>query len=97
MIPRTLDHDYVTLEPLDVRAFATSDPRGFLAQYPGPAVLDEVQRAPELFSYLQEELDRDPAPTWSSLGIASSSVGAVGCGRADHSLATPTTRKRWRM
>ncbi len=55
-------YDYVTLEPLDVRSFATSDPRGFLAQHNGPVILDEVQRAPDLFSYLQEEVDRDPVP-----------------------------------
>lgn len=54
--------DYVSLEPLDIRDFAVSDPRDFLAQYRGGAVLDEVQRAPSLFSYLQEELDRDPTP-----------------------------------
>ncbi|MCI0434184.1 MAG: AAA family ATPase, partial [Gemmatimonadetes bacterium] len=52
----------VSLEPLDVRDFAVTDPRGFLARYRGGAVLDEVQRAPALFSYLQEELDRDPVP-----------------------------------
>lgn len=56
------DYDYVTLEPLDVRDFATSDPRGFLAEHPGPAILDEVQRAPDLFSYLQGAVDEDPAP-----------------------------------
>lgn len=56
------DHDYVSLEPLDVRDFADTDPRGFLAQYGRATILDEVQRAPELFSYLQEELDRDPTP-----------------------------------
>jgi predicted AAA+ superfamily ATPase len=56
------DHEYVSLEPLDVREFAATDPRGFLAQHGGGAILDEVQRAPELFSYLQEELDRDPEP-----------------------------------
>lgn len=55
-------YEHVSLEPLDVREFATSDPRGFLRQHPGPVILDEVQRAPELFSYLQEELDRDPTP-----------------------------------
>ena len=55
-------HEYVTLEPLDMREFALEDPRGFLAQHPGPAVLDEVQRAPELFSYLQEAVDRDASP-----------------------------------
>lgn len=54
--------EYVSLEPLDVRDFAVSDPRGFLARYRSGAVLDEVQRAPTLFSYLQEELDRDPTP-----------------------------------
>lgn len=52
---------YATLESPDVRAFALEDPRGFLAQYPDGAVLDEAQRAPELFSYLQELLDTSEA------------------------------------
>ena len=56
------DHAYVSLEPLDNREFARTDPRGFLRQYSGPAVLDEVQRAPDLFSYLQEIVDSDPTP-----------------------------------
>lgn len=56
------DHAYVSLEPLDARQFAASDPRGFLAQNPGPVVIDEVQRVPDLFSYLQEAVDHDPAP-----------------------------------
>jgi uncharacterized protein len=56
------DHPYVSLEPLDTREFAVQDPRGFLSSYPEGAVLDEVQRAPALFSYLQELVDQDPAP-----------------------------------
>lgn len=56
------DHRYVSLEPLDVRAFAEEDPRGFLREHRAGTVLDEVQRTPSLFSYLQEELDRDPTP-----------------------------------
>ena len=48
---------YVSLENIDTRQFATEDPRGFLSSYPNGAVLDEVQRCPELFSYLQEILD----------------------------------------
>ncbi len=52
------DRPYASLEPPDVREFATSDPRGFLAQFPDGAVLDEVQRAPQLLSYLQEIVDR---------------------------------------
>jgi len=48
---------YATLEPPDVRAFAESDPRGFLEQFPTGAVLDEVQRVPALLSYVQERVD----------------------------------------
>ena len=50
---------YTSMEDPDVRAFATSDPRGFLAQYPDGAILDEAQRTPELFSYLQGRVDAD--------------------------------------
>ena len=53
---------YVSLEPLDVREQATRDPRGFLAEYESGAVIDEVQHAPGLLSYLQDEVDREPAP-----------------------------------
>ena len=55
-------HPYVTLEAPDVRAFAMEDPRAFLAQFPKGAVIDEVQRVPELLSYLQGIIDADPAP-----------------------------------
>ena len=48
---------YVNLENPDIRRFALDDPRGFLSQYGSGAVIDEAQRAPELFSYLQQELD----------------------------------------
>jgi hypothetical protein len=56
------DYEYVSLEPLDTREFARTDPRGFLRQYAGHVVFDEIQRVPELFSYLQEQVDLDPAP-----------------------------------
>jgi len=52
------DKPYVSLEDLDERQFATDDPRGFLSRYPDGAILDEVQRCPELFSYLQTRLDQ---------------------------------------
>jgi hypothetical protein len=54
--------DYVSLEAPDVRLRALQDPRGLLAAHPRGAVLDEVQRVPELLSYLQAELDARPAP-----------------------------------
>jgi uncharacterized protein len=55
-------HAYANLETPDVRSFALGDPRGFLAQYPHGAILDEVQRCPDLPSYLQCLIDQDPAP-----------------------------------
>ena len=48
---------YVSMENQDTRHFATEDPRGFLSTFPEGAILDEVQRVPQLFSYLQEILD----------------------------------------
>lgn len=51
------DKQYVNLENPDIRRFALEDPRGFLAKYSSGAILDEVQRVPELFSYLQQILD----------------------------------------
>jgi hypothetical protein len=51
------DKAYVSLEDLDIRAYAEEDPRGFLARYPQGAVIDEVQRCPALFSYLQTRVD----------------------------------------
>jgi len=50
-------YDYLSLELPDQRRFALEDPRGFLAQFDGPVILDEVQRAPELFSYIQVLVD----------------------------------------
>src|SRR5690606_7635392 len=51
------DKPYVSLENPDLRIFASQDPRGFLSTYHDGAILDEVQRIHELFSYLQEILD----------------------------------------
>lgn len=56
------DKPYVSLEAPDVRQYATEDPRGFLRDHRDGAILDEVQRAPELLSYLQPLLDERPAP-----------------------------------
>lgn len=50
-------HAYVSLEDLDERAHAEKDPRGFLARFPDGAIIDEAQRCPALFSYLQTSVD----------------------------------------
>lgn len=56
------NYDYRTLEAPDERAFAVEDPRAFLKQFPDGAVIDEIQRAPDLLSYLQGIIDDNPAP-----------------------------------
>lgn len=51
---------WVNFEPLDTRSFAATDPRGFLARYPDGAIFDEIQRVPELVSYIQDAVDISP-------------------------------------
>jgi len=48
---------YANLELPDIRSLATKDPRGFLEQFPEGSILDEIQRVPELLSYLQPLVD----------------------------------------
>jgi predicted AAA+ superfamily ATPase len=48
---------YVSLEDIDARQYAQNDPRGFLNQFPKGAVLDEIQRVPDLMSYIQTIVD----------------------------------------
>lgn len=51
------DYRYISLEDLDMREFATNDPRGFLNSFPHQIILDEAQRVPSLFSYIQTHVD----------------------------------------
>jgi predicted AAA+ superfamily ATPase len=55
-------HEYVSFENLDIAARARDDPRGFLAQYNGNAIFDEVQRVPSILSYLQQIVDEHSLP-----------------------------------
>lgn len=79
---------YVSLENPDERGRAERDPRGFLQRFPDGCILDEVQRVPNLFSYLQEILDAERRPGRYILtgsqqfgvmaGISQSLAGRVG-------------------
>ncbi|MCR4714393.1 MAG: ATP-binding protein [Treponemataceae bacterium] len=51
------DWSYVSLEDPDMRSFCQSDCRGFLESYPEHTIIDEAQRVPSLFSYLQTHID----------------------------------------
>jgi predicted AAA+ superfamily ATPase len=53
---------YVSLEETESRLLAKDDPRGFLARFSQEVIVDEAQRAPDLLSYIQTEVDRDARP-----------------------------------
>jgi uncharacterized protein len=53
------DYQYINMENPDFRNFAEKDPNAFLKQYDKYVILDEVQRVPFLFSYLQAKVDED--------------------------------------
>lgn len=50
-------HSYVSLEDPDIRRQAVEDPRTFLKNFPAPVILDEIQNAPDLPSYIQGIVD----------------------------------------
>ena len=56
------DRAYYSLEDPDIRLAAETDPRGFLNRLPEGGVLDEIQRVPQLLSYLQGIVDRNEIP-----------------------------------
>lgn len=51
------DMAYVNLEAPDTRQFMQDDPRRFLSSYPDGVIIDEVQRVPEITSYIQSIVD----------------------------------------
>ncbi len=57
-------HVYISLEDLDKRAQATQDPREFLEFHKNPhgLILDEIQNAPSILSYIQTQVDQDNIP-----------------------------------
>ena len=56
------EHAYLNLEDPSVRARAAADPSGFIANNPGPLVIDEAQYVPELFSAVQAAADASGQP-----------------------------------
>ena len=52
-------HKYVSLENFDLREAALADPKGFLRDFHGPVIFDEIQRVPDLLSYIQTIVDEN--------------------------------------
>lgn len=51
------EHRYVNLELPDYRQLAIEDPRSFLKRFEAPVIIDEIQRVPNLLSYIQVYVD----------------------------------------
>lgn len=51
------DYSYVSFADMDMREFASADPRGFIATYPDKTIIDEVQLVPSILFYLQTHTD----------------------------------------
>ena len=60
--PNRRNYRYINFDDDVVRAAADSDPMGFISDFTGPVVLDEVQRVPTLFTALKLAVDRQPLP-----------------------------------
>ena len=56
------DRTYVSLDDLNIRALAKSDPAMFFQIYKTPIFIDEVQYAPELFTYIKIIIDKNHQP-----------------------------------
>lgn len=56
------DREYVTLDDMEERSLAKRDPAMFLQMHSTPIMIDEVQYAPELFSYIKIQIDNGAAP-----------------------------------
>ncbi|MEM0965301.1 MAG: ATP-binding protein [Verrucomicrobiota bacterium] len=51
------DYPYSNLEDPETREIARNDPKAYLKQFSEKVIIDEIQRAPELLSYIQVEVD----------------------------------------
>jgi len=56
------DKSFLNLEEPDTRLFAQNDPRSFLSTSKSGLIIDEAQRVPDLFSYIQSIVDENKAP-----------------------------------
>jgi uncharacterized protein len=62
IIEKQPERKYVTLDDPIPHSLAKTNPAGFLKTYPAPLMIDEVQRAPELFLAIKADVDRDRRP-----------------------------------
>lgn len=98
-------YNYVLLDEFDIRSMAIEDPRGFLDKYPPPVIIDEIQHAPSLLSYIKARIDKDKKPgqwvltgsqQWSLMkGISETLAGRIAILHL-YPLSIEEMQKTWR-
>lgn len=89
---------YVSLENPDTASFATHDPNGFLQQFNNGAIIDEAQKVPQLFSYMQQIVDEKNKPgffilTGSNNFLMQQSISQTLAGRVAYIHLLPCSLK----
>lgn len=92
------DYKYVSLEDRDNREFAATDPRTFLSQYKNGSIIDEIQKCPDLLSYIQTHTDKNNLPgefiiTGSENLLMAQTISQTLAGRAAYVKLLPFSMK----
>lgn len=68
-LKKELNYNYVSLDDMDERQLANDDPKFFLAKHQAPLIIDEVQKAPILFEYIESIVNKKRLETGSANGM----------------------------
>ena len=68
-LKKELNYNYVSLDDMDERQLANDDPKFFLAKHQTPLIIDEVQKAPMLFEYIESIVNRKRLETGNANGM----------------------------
>ena len=84
------DLPYVNLEDYHTLEQLQNDPKGFIARFPNGVIIDEAQRWPQIFSYLQVEVDNDRINGGSRRFVVSGSSNFALLAKVTQSMAGRT-------
>ena len=68
-LKKELNYNYVSLDDMDERQLANDDPKFFLAKHQAPLIIDEVQKAPILFEYIESVVNKKRLETGNANGM----------------------------
>ena len=68
-LKKELNYNYVSLDDMDERQLANDDPKFFLVKHQAPLIIDEVQKAPILFEYIESVVNKKRLETGNANGM----------------------------